>query len=121
MKKKSAQIALTAAGFIFGMAASYADVLISSGGKPKAGDYNAIIKSVQIGYSEDMSSSGQVITRKHGHVYVSTLGEGNLEFIFNQHDMQSGLALIGAIGKKINVELDLDEKSALIVKNIIVK
>lgn len=109
--------------FFFGMTASHADISVSGydgSYKPRPGDYEGKIKSVQIGSSNVTDPSGKII-RKHNYVYLDTTGAGNLRFTFDQDDLQNGLALMGAIGKNIGVSLDLDEKNAFIVKNITIK
>lgn len=112
---------------LFAMTASHADIWVGSyNGKyqPRSENYKGKITQVQIGYSSVTdSSSGKLISSKHNYVYVSTTNAAadNLQFDFSADDLQNGLALMSAIGKNIDVMLELDSNNKLIVQNIVVK
>ena len=123
--KKIVAIALTGMITVFGVASSYADIWVGMYGgsfTPKAGTYEAKIQSVVVGTSTTTDGNGKKTT-KHNYVYVGTAnnkGE-SVSFSFSGEDLQSGLAMMGAIGKNIEVGLDLDSKSYLVVNNIELK
>lgn len=101
---------------------AYANIWLSaynSKYKPKTGHYYAKIVSVQVGISYQQDPNGQKTNIKHNYVYVGTenADHDNLQFSFNEDDLANGLSLMGAVGKTIDFELELDSNNKLLVEN----